>query len=304
MTTKLPPRHPGRGGLPLPEELHLPVDNVRVIPDPDAPDDREPLPDGMQQEEAFYDAVTMVKDNFRGRPGVLVSGNTPVYYLDEDGRQQTCRPDCYVAFGVDPIAVRRRNGYFIARVGKSPDFVLEIASISTFRNDLGPKRDLYARLGIEEYWRFDATGEFYPEPLAGEVLVDGEYRPMEVRRDSEGTLRGYSPMLGLDLCWDRGSLRLYDPVTQSYRHTLEEAQSDRLAESAARQAAEARASVDAAARQAAETRASVNAAARQAAEARASVEAAARQAAESALASERARIQQLEEELRQRQSEG
>ena len=43
--------------------------------------------------------------------------------------------------------------------------------------DLGRKRDLYAALGVLEYWRYDATcGEFYGEPLVGEYLLDGEYR--------------------------------------------------------------------------------------------------------------------------------
>jgi Uma2 family endonuclease len=270
MTTKLPP-YPGRGGLPLPEELHLPADDARTRPDPDAPDDYEPLPDGMQQEEHFYDAVTVAKVQFLGRPGVLVSGNTPVYYLDENGRQQTFRPDCYAAFGVDPIAIRRRNGYFIARVGKPPDFVLEIASVSTYRNDLGPKRDLYARLGIGEYWRFDATGgAFYPESLAGETLVDGEYHPLEVRRDDRGVIRGYSPTIGLELCWDQGHLRFYDTVGGVYLRNLAEAERDRQEAERDRREAEARA-------------------------------AATHRDLEAALEAERARVRQLEEELRRRQ---
>ena len=239
MTTKLPP-YRGRGGQPLPEELHLPADDPRTIPDPDAPDDWEPLPDGMQQEDRFLDAVTVVRHHFRGRRGVLVSGNTPVYYLDENGRQNIFRPDCYVAFGVNPIAVRQRNGYFVAQVGKPPQFVLEIASVSTFRNDIGPKRDLYARLGIEEYWRFDATTVYYPEPLAGDRLEGQEYQPLPVSRDLDGVIRGYSPLLGLVLCWDQAKLRFYDPATSSYCRTLTEAEHALEAERTARQADQAR----------------------------------------------------------------
>ena len=246
MTTKLPPPYRERGGLPLPEEFHLPADDRHVIPDSDAPDDREPLPDGLQQEDPFYDAVTVLKTHFLGRPGILVSGNTPVYYVEEDGRQRIFRPDCYVVFGIDPIAVRRRNGYFIERVGKPLDFVLEIASVSTFRNDLGPKRDLYARLGIEEYWRFDATTEYYPEPLAGERLEGQEYRPLPVARGADGVIRGRSPLLGLVLCWNQGKLRFYDPATGAYLRTLEEAAGGIIAERAARREAEDRADSEAA----------------------------------------------------------
>ena len=50
----------------------------------------------------------------------------------------------------------------IWEVGKPPDFVLEVASESTASNDTGDKRDLYARMGVAEYWRFDASGgDFY-----------------------------------------------------------------------------------------------------------------------------------------------
>ena len=238
MTTKLPPRYPGRGGLPLPEELHLPADNVRVNLDPDAPDDHEPLPDGMEQEEHYLDLVTVIRAFFWGRPGVLTQGHTPVYYDDADGRQQIFYADCYVAFGVDPLAIRRRNGYFIQRVGKAPDFALEIASESTVGDDLGPKRTLYARLGIGEYWRFDPTGNYYPEPLAGEVLVDGEYRPIDIRRNIGGVVQISSPTLGLDLCWDKGRLRFLERVGE-YLRTLEEAEAQILVERAGRQAAEA-----------------------------------------------------------------
>ena len=274
MTTKLP-SYRGRAGLPLPEELHLPVDNVRVIPDPDAPDDWEPLPDGMQQEDHFLDAVTIVRHHFRERPGVLVSGNTPVYYLDENGRQNIFRPDCYVVFGVDPIAVRQRNGYFISRVEKPPDFILEIASVSTFRNDLGPKRNLYARLGVEEYWRFDATTVYYPEPLAGERLQDGKYRPLSVSRDLDGLIRGYSPLLGLFICWDQANLRFFDPATGEFLRTLNESESALTAARVAQETAEDRAAAlgDRAA------------------------------AAEDRAAADQARIRSLEEELRRRQAD-
>lgn len=67
-------------------------------------------------------------------------------------------------------------------VGKAPDFVLETGSGSTADGDLGRKGDLYAEVGMSEYWRSDATGgEFYGEPLVGEYLQDSEYRHPELR---------------------------------------------------------------------------------------------------------------------------
>ena len=224
------------------ETADLPPDPIYGVPlDPDAPDDHEPLPDAMQQLKHVYDAVQTLEAFFYGTPGVLVSGDTPVYYLDEEGSQRTIYPDCYVAIGVNPISIRRRNGYFIREAGRPPAFVLEVASETTHTNDTGPKRDLYARLGVGEYWRFDATEEFYPEPLAGERLVNGEYIAIETVRGTDGILRGHSETLGLDLCWDDGFLHFYDPVDETYLRNLVEAEELIKGESAARRAAEGRA---------------------------------------------------------------
>ena len=282
-----------------------------VLPDPGAPDDHEPLPDAMKQEPFFTETMQVVRTFFLGRSAALVSGDSPIYYDDEEGVQQIVRPDCYVAFDVDEEAIRRRNGYFLHDVGRPPDFALEIASESTHTEDTGRKREIYAGLGIGEYWRFDNTGgEFYPEPLVGELLAAGEYRPIEMQQNAEGVIWGRSPALGLDLCWYAGRLRFYDPVTGSYRRNLAEAEAEIDSERAARYdaeslaaAAESRANAEAAARRDAESRADAEAAARRDAESRADAEAAARRDAETAREADRTRIRQLEEELRRWQSE-
>ena len=96
-------------------------------------------------------------------------------------------------------AIRDRDaGYLPWEVGKQPDFVLELASVSTARNDLTRKRDIYAMMGIPEYWRFDATGgAYYGDPLVGEQLVDGDYEPLPITDEPDGNPKGYSPVLGL-----------------------------------------------------------------------------------------------------------
>ena len=127
------------------------------------------------------------------------------------------------------------------------DFVLEIGSASTASNDGGPKRDLYASLGVSEYWRFDPTGgDHYGEPLVGEYLEDGEYRRFELRTEPRGVVRGHSPALGLDLCWQEGRLRFYDPAAgrwlESHAEAVtraETAETELSSERAARLAAEA-----------------------------------------------------------------
>ena len=84
-----------------------------------------------------------------------------------------------VALGVDADAIEARNGYVIDKVGKPPDLVLEIGTRSKGRHDYTVKRDAYPGYGVPGYWRFDHTGGgYHVSALAGDVLVDGEYRPV------------------------------------------------------------------------------------------------------------------------------
>ena len=116
-----------------------------------------------------------------------------------------------MALGVDAEAIRKRRGYLIWEVGKPPDFVLEVASQSTVKYDCTGKRDLYAAMGVGEYWRYDRTGdEYYGIPLIGERLVNGEYLPFEVHTAADGEIWAHSPVLDLDIYWGDDRLRVYD----------------------------------------------------------------------------------------------
>ena len=55
-------------------------------------------------------------------------------------------PDLLIAFNADPQACQDDNGYVISQQGKPPDFVMEIASRSTGRQDVEAKRPAYAAL--------------------------------------------------------------------------------------------------------------------------------------------------------------
>ena len=156
-------------------------------------------------------------------------------------------PDLLIAFDVDPALYREDNGYIVQTQGKAPDFVLEVASRSTGSEDIGPKRDDYAALGILEYWRFDETGEFHGTKLAGDRLVDGANQPIPIDELDEEVLQGYSAALNLILRWERGQLGWYDPRTEQHIATFQSeheariaAEAELRAEREAREAAEAR----------------------------------------------------------------
>ena len=174
-------------------------------------DDPGPLPEGMHQNPTLLYAANALISRLRELSGVFVDFNTFVYY-DRTNRNRRVSPDLYVALGVDTVAIRERHGYLIWEVGKPPDFVLEIASESTAQFDCTGKRDLYAAIGVGEYWRYDPTGgEYYGVPLVGERLADGEYRPFEVHTNADGEIWAHSPVLDIDIFWGDDRLRLYDP---------------------------------------------------------------------------------------------
>ena len=131
-------------------------------------------------------------------------------------------PDLLIAFNVDPAAYYRSNSYVVSQQGKPPDFVLEIASPSTRREDMTVKRDHYASLGIPEYWRFDETPSSRRSGLAGDRLAAGAYQPLQIEELAEGVFQGYSEVLGLYIRWEQGQLRWHDPSTGQHILTYDD----------------------------------------------------------------------------------
>ena len=216
-----------------------------TLPDPPR------IPDMMQNSQTRL-IESALDGYFRGRDDVLVAGEGYVRH-DATNESERLAPDCVVTFGVDAKAIIKRNGYVISEAGKPPDFVLEVASKSTGERDYTTKRDGYAGYRAQEYWRFDETGGLYHDaPLAGDALVDGEYVPIEIIRDEDGRLWGYSEVLGLHLCWDDGVLRFYDSAADRFLPDAAEAMD--MAEEA-----EARADAEAARADIAESRADAEA---------------------------------------------
>ena len=82
--------------------------------------------------------------------------------------------------------------------------MLEVASQSTGRVDVGPKRDDNEWFRIREYWRFDQGGALHGARLAGDWLAAGEYEPIEIEEYDDCSLRGSSAVLGVELQWRDG----------------------------------------------------------------------------------------------------
>ena len=201
-------------------------------------EDDELLAETEYQYEPLTYAVAALKAHFSSRDDVYAQGDMFVYYRMNDP-SSVVAPDVFVVIGAQ--GNHKRNSWFTWREGdRQPNFVLEIASESTWQWDASGKRDIYAEIGVTEYWRFDPTGECFNPPLIGERLVNGEYRPIEVTDDDDRILRGRSDVLSLDICVrDELELRLYDPVRGEWLMYYQEVQDALQAERAAREAAEA-----------------------------------------------------------------
>ena len=215
----------------------------RVLPDIFY-EDPEPIEDGMQQAPIIIEIAHLLTAYFRKQDDVFVSAGGFIFYDRSNGNRRIA-PDCYIAFDVNPRAVLENlPNYWIWEIGKPPDFVMEVASPSTASNDLRRKRDLYAGLGIAEYWRLDPTdGELYGQPLTGERLVDGEYQPLELHNEEDGSISAYSEVLDLMFVWDPELVERFDildPATGKTINMAEIERDARLAEREARLAAEAR----------------------------------------------------------------
>ena len=135
-------------------------------------------------------------------------------------------PELLVSFNVDWESVIFTNGYVIEEAGKPPDLVMEIASHRTGRRDYIDKREIYASLGVLEYWRFDHTGgDYHDAPLGCDRLEDGgSYQPMTLTSEPDGVMWGYSEVLRLSVCWVEGRLRFWDRAQQGYLRTQQESE--------------------------------------------------------------------------------
>ena len=153
----------------------------------------------IKQADAAMDHIPNGEE-FTYEEFTYMDSNLPIRFNPNDLRISIA-PDYYRARGVDVARIRDDTGYNLWEIGKPPEWVLEVASPSTYRKDLYEKPSIYAGIGVFEMWMFDPTGgELYGQALMGFNLVEGEYEPIEIELNEHGLPSGYSEELGLRLC--------------------------------------------------------------------------------------------------------
>lgn len=147
--------------------------------------DLDPLPEEEGVIRELIGGVLYV----RGRPAlrhqevILAIGSELRAYAKAQGGQAWVEPG-NVLTDVDAVApdvayvrAERLAGMDPAHLDRAADLVVEVSSAGTRRIDLGPKRDLYERVGVPEYWFVDLD---LVDLDAGLILVhrlgaDGRY---------------------------------------------------------------------------------------------------------------------------------
>jgi Uma2 family endonuclease len=194
--------------------------------------EEESMPESIVHAQLVWYLVAVLKWLFQGSICAICENFAFFPPLEHPG--PPVAPDIAVIKGV---SLRPLNSWRVGTTGPAPDVVFEILSAETWKKDLQEKPDLYARLGVQEYFAYDPT----PSPLAAsqERLFGWRRDPLSGRMlallpNEDASL--WSRELDSFLVPDKEMLRLSDRNSQL---RLTEAE----AEAEARQAAERRAKV-------------------------------------------------------------
>ena len=190
--------------------------------------DGKPMAETDIHRDVMFDLIETLQAYYSGDPMTYVSGNLLLFY-EEGNKRRHVSPDVFVVHG---IPKRLRDNYLMWEEGKGPDFVIEVTSKTTRREDREKKRDLYRDvLGVTEYFLFDPLGDYLRPRVQGNRLVDGDYAPIE---PVDGRLP--SAVTGLHLEPDGHSLHLFSPALGRWLPTTAERADE---ETAKRRVAEA-----------------------------------------------------------------
>ena len=160
-----------------------------------------PSSDGLAMAESGWHAVAMVLAKealdrcFRERKDLYIGIDLFVYY-EKGNNKARLAPDVFVAFDVE---AGERDTYKVWEEGKAPDFVLEVRSASTEWRDRDVKPEIYARMGVSEYWRLSPRVHHLESSLEGYRLQDGRYQRLERVKLEEAGEWYWSEALGLHL---------------------------------------------------------------------------------------------------------
>ena len=171
-----------------PESVHYPDSDGHFLP-------AHPL-----QARAVLNSRFALQQHFDRVDNVVLEGNMYLYY-EEGNPAASISPDVFVVLEHD---LGDRPVYKLWEEGKPPDFALEVISPTSEIRNGEERRELYARLGIGEYFLFQPDPRCRGRRLVGYRLTGASYD--EVPGEPGGAL--HSSALGVSLRVEGANLRL------------------------------------------------------------------------------------------------
>jgi Uma2 family endonuclease len=178
--------------IPLEQEIEYPTS------------DGQPMAETTLHRKVMADLIEALERHFAETPDVWVGGNLFLCY--EKGNPEAARaPDVLLARGVTKWD---RPNYLLWEE-TPPSLIVEVTSRKTRREDQRDKKEIYERIGVEEYVLFDPFGDYLRPRLQGYRLASGSYQPILPAVDGSLTSR----TTGLTLRPEGKRLRLVDMAT-------------------------------------------------------------------------------------------
>ena len=116
--------------------------------------DGKPLAETERHRDLMLELIETLRHFYRDERRVHATGNILLYYVEGDKRKHVS-PDVMVIKGV---AKREGLYYLLWQEKKAPQFVIELTSSSTRREDTKKKYELYRDvLKVKEYFLFDPS---------------------------------------------------------------------------------------------------------------------------------------------------
>lgn len=181
--------------------------------------DGKPMAETDAHMDLIVDLKFALRNFFHKKKDVYVSGCLMMYYVEGDPTKSVS-PDVFVVKGV-PKGQRRT--YKIWQEGEAPLIVIEVSSRKTKREDFTSKMELYAELGVKEYYIFNPDYPKRRKPFNAYRLAGNQYVEVLV---TGGRVK--SEVLGLELVDTGETLRLYNPKTRQFLATEFEESAARL----------------------------------------------------------------------------
>lgn len=190
--------------------------------------DGRPLAETDLHRVVIYNTNDKLETFYAEDDDVYVSGNLLIY--DVPGKTtRSISPDIMVVFGIEK---KMRRTYKVWEEGKAPDFVMEVSSKGTYRNDLTRKKNRYAHIGVREYFLYDPERSYLSDSLIGYRLNDDGKYDLIPATENKGKI---SVVLGIEFRIQEYGMGLYDLSSGQWLQTAAE-----KANETARQEAEAR----------------------------------------------------------------